>query len=293
MSANVLAPQHEVAQQLAGRRALQEAVAGEAGGVEEAADVVGLADDRVVVRAHVVQAGPAARMPVVGDPRRAVLGGDVEQRGDPVVGRLDVEARASRSGPTCRTAARGPRRGSRRSRRSRSSAGCAAGGSSIGSVKSTWRRSRETGSSTPTSSPQRRDQAPAAQITVSVRTLMSPAWTASIRSSRSLDPVDRAARLQVRAERARGERVAARRRPPASRGRPAASSSRRARRRLRAAGQISCASAARDHLGRDAELVLQRDAARERVDVGLAGEQEQVADLVQVDLPARAAAERP
>ena len=38
---------------------------------------------------------------------------------------------------------------------------------------------------------------------------------------------------------------------------------------------------------RHAELVLQRHAARERVDLGLGGEQEEVADLLVVDLPAR------
>src|SRR5262249_5920534 len=44
------AAEHQVAQDLAGRRALEEAVAGEAGRVEEAADRLVLADHRVVVR---------------------------------------------------------------------------------------------------------------------------------------------------------------------------------------------------------------------------------------------------
>ena len=55
---------------------------------------------------------------------------------------------------------------------------------SIGSVKSTWRRSGETGSSTPASAPAWRDQAPAAQITVSVRTVLPLALTALILPSR-------------------------------------------------------------------------------------------------------------
>ncbi len=61
MSANVGRPRTRSRSSSPVARALQEAVAGEAGRVEEAADArAGLADDRVVVRAHVVQAGPAA-----------------------------------------------------------------------------------------------------------------------------------------------------------------------------------------------------------------------------------------
>ena len=47
-----------------------------------------------------------------------------------------------------------------------------------------------------------------------------------------------------------------------------------------------------DHPARDAELVLQRDALLEQLDVLRAVEQEQVADLVQVDLLAELLAER-
>ena len=42
-----------------------------------------------------------------------------------------------------------------------------------------------------------------------------------------------------------------------------------------------------DDARRHAELVLERHAARERGDLGLGGEQEEVADLLVVDLPAR------
>ena len=59
-SMNGARPRHQIAQDLAGRRALQEAVAGEPGGVQEARDARRLADHGVVVRAHVVQPGPAA-----------------------------------------------------------------------------------------------------------------------------------------------------------------------------------------------------------------------------------------
>ena len=85
------ASEHQVAQDLARRRGLQEAVAGEPGGVEEARHLLGLADHRVVVRAHVVEPRPAALDRRGGDPRRAPLG-DLQQRRDPLLGPLQQEA---------------------------------------------------------------------------------------------------------------------------------------------------------------------------------------------------------
>src|SRR4051794_29647530 len=64
------AAEHEVAEPLAHRRALQEAVPGEAGGIEEARDGGRLADESVVVGRHLVQAGPAAADAGLGDARR-------------------------------------------------------------------------------------------------------------------------------------------------------------------------------------------------------------------------------
>src|SRR5215208_4735492 len=55
-----LAPQHQVAHDLADGRALEEAVAGEAGRVQEARHLARLTDHRVVVGRHLVEAGPAA-----------------------------------------------------------------------------------------------------------------------------------------------------------------------------------------------------------------------------------------
>src|SRR6185437_10529388 len=79
------AAQNQVAEDLAHGGALQEAVAREAGGIEEAADTLGLSDDRVVVGRDLVQAGPAPLDAGVGDPGGAARG-DLEQVRDPVVG---------------------------------------------------------------------------------------------------------------------------------------------------------------------------------------------------------------
>ena len=75
-----LAAQVEVAHDLADRRRLQEAVAREAGRVQEAARAVRLADEGVVVGAVLVQAGPAAAHADLRQPRRAPLDGLGERR---------------------------------------------------------------------------------------------------------------------------------------------------------------------------------------------------------------------
>ena len=54
-----IAPEHEVPHDLPDGRGLQEPVAGEAGRVQEAGRGGRLADQRVVIGAHLVQAGPA------------------------------------------------------------------------------------------------------------------------------------------------------------------------------------------------------------------------------------------
>src|SRR5204862_5219054 len=68
-----VAPQVEIAEDLAHRRALEEPVAGESGGVEEPGQSRRLADHRVVVGAHLVEAGPAALDPRRGHARGAAL----------------------------------------------------------------------------------------------------------------------------------------------------------------------------------------------------------------------------
>src|SRR5437773_9435036 len=54
-----LPSQVQVSENLADRRPHQEPVPGETGGVKEPADCGGLADKRVVVRCHLIQAGPS------------------------------------------------------------------------------------------------------------------------------------------------------------------------------------------------------------------------------------------
>ena len=147
---------------------------------------------------------------------------------------------------------------------------------------------RGPGSSTPASSPARRDQAPAAQITVSVLTVFSPVTDRGDAAVDALDRVDLVAGQELRAELTGREGVAhddGLRRRVTVLGRVAGGQhvvDLQQRAQLLGLGR-------RDHPRGDAELVLQRDVAREGLDLGLAREQEQVADLVQVDLPARAA----
>ena len=69
-----LAAEDEVTDELADGGALQEAVSGEARCIDEAGDLVGLADERVVVGRDLVVALPAARDPHVEERRQPLLG---------------------------------------------------------------------------------------------------------------------------------------------------------------------------------------------------------------------------
>src|SRR5436305_9758452 len=70
--------ENQVAEDLSHGGTLKEAVAGEAGRIEEAADAPRLADDGVVVRSDLVQTRPAALDARLRDPRRPA-GGDPQQ----------------------------------------------------------------------------------------------------------------------------------------------------------------------------------------------------------------------
>ena len=161
----------------------------------------------------------------------------------------------------------------------------------IGAVVRIWRRSGSTGRSTPTIAPSPRDQAPAAQTTVSVaivplsvttRVIAPPlesiAVTAQSRTIRA--PARRAAPAYPLTTLSGvqcpsvGEYAAARS--------PSVLISGRERLRLRDV----------DEPAGNAQLVLQGDVLLERLDVLRLFQQEEVADLVQVDLLAERLLER-
>src|SRR5438034_1155740 len=71
--------------------------------------------------------------------------------------------------------------------------GSRSGSQGTGSVSRTWRREGVTGRSTPTSSPTRRDQAPAAQTSAGVSTIPLEVTTAAMASPAEVDLVAGAA----------------------------------------------------------------------------------------------------
>ena len=165
-----------------------------------------------------------------------------------------------------------------------------AGSPATGPVKPPRGGTAATGSSTPTERASSGDQTPAAQTTVPV----------SIVPERGLDAADlRVLVPDCRDRAAREDRGAVARAPAAypcttASGLAWPSSGQYVAARTPSSPAIGDSSphlVEIDEPARHAELVLQRDARLEARDVLLAVEQEQVADLVEVDLRARALAE--
>ena len=139
--------------------------------------------------------------------------------------------------------------------------------------------------------PSPRDQAPAAQTTVSVAIAPLSVTTCGDGSPAGLDRGDRAAADQTRARPPRGSGVAVD---------DALGGAVPVRRRVRGREESLGADQGRERLGLrdvdepagDAQLVLQGDVLLERLDVLGLLQEEQVADLVQVDLLAERGLER-
>ena len=142
--------------------------------------------------------------------------------------------------------------------------------------------------STPTIAPTACDQAPAQQTTMPVATSPDGRPHRADHAVVDLDAGHLAARGDRGAVGARARRVAERDRlrcsVPVERAERRRDDAVEPRQRGQRGGLLE-----RDEAAGDAELVLQRDGALERVDVLLAVEQEQVTDAVQVDLGSWAA----
>ena len=161
----------------------------------------------------------------------------------------------------------------------------------MGAVVRIWRRSGSTGRSTPTMAPSPRDQAPAAQTTVSVAIVPWSVTTRVMAPPLDVDPGDGAVADDACARTSRGCGV------PAD---DALGGAVPVRRRVRRGEESVGADQRRERLGLrdvdepagDPQLVLQGDVLLERLDVLRLFQQEQVADLVQVDLLAERLLER-
>ena len=166
-----LVAQVEVAHHLSDGRSHQETMSGEAGGVQESGHLGGLTHQCVVVGGHLVESGPPAGDADLGDLRGPALDRLAEPR-QPVVGPAELEAgslvgvgHAEQQAPALAVEVEA---GGEVDRERRVRVQAAASARSSGSAGAAARP----GGRRPTMSPSCLDQAPAAQMTVSV--LMVP-----------------------------------------------------------------------------------------------------------------------